>query len=64
MRIQLLFATLLVVVFARKPTKFSDLGSPVDFVVTSVPGYEGKIPFPTYAGYLPANDGDKQLFFW
>jgi len=32
--------------------------------VTSVPGFTGTIPFKQYAGYLSANDGQKQLFYW
>eukprot|EP01114_Cavostelium_apophysatum_P000046 TRINITY_DN1004_c0_g1_i1.p1 TRINITY_DN1004_c0_g1~~TRINITY_DN1004_c0_g1_i1.p1 ORF type:complete len:455 (+),score=85.88 TRINITY_DN1004_c0_g1_i1:152-1516(+) len=31
--------------------------------VTSVPGFDGSFPFNMYAGYLPANDGEKQMFY-
>jgi len=32
--------------------------------ITSVPGFIGTLPFKAYAGYLPANDGDKMMFYW
>jgi len=32
--------------------------------VTSVPGFEGTLPFVADAGYIPANDGQKQMFYF
>jgi len=32
--------------------------------VGSVPGFPGDLPFDAYAGYLPANDGQKQMFYF
>jgi hypothetical protein len=67
MQIKVLFAILLISTsLARNPERpiKRNLGQPSDFAVTSVPGFEGTIPFKNYAGYLPANDGGKQLFFW
>jgi len=37
---------------------------PSGYQVTSVPGFKGDLPFKSYAGYFPVNDGEKKLFFW
>lgn len=33
-------------------------------VITNIPGYDGPLPFAAYSGYLPANDGNKQMFYF
>ncbi|ELR20229.1 serine carboxypeptidase [Acanthamoeba castellanii str. Neff] len=40
--------------------------SPADYLVTSIPGYEGRdLPFRNYAGYITVDeDHGRKLFFW
>merc|ERR1719203_1517755 len=45
----------------------SDVLSPVDFVITDLPQYNGSfdaIPFKQYAGYMPLGDEDETAFFF
>jgi len=54
----------LVIVCLFVSCTFAKVQDPSGYQVTSVPGFTGDIPFDSYAGYFPVNDGDKMLFFW
>jgi len=55
MKTAFFFAVLLGIAVALPPQS--------SFVVNSLPGFSGTIPFKLFSGYLPANDGQKQMFF-